>query len=576
MRARTSHTPGSDPGGGQTDLQEYRGAPDRCACDVPARPATSIRVNSMNMRGAKSNRDKRRATRPLITGNSAVPPGDIVLLQETVVSGDDRGKPLEPELAQQYADDMGPECRSYWTGHCGVLLSATMDAWSATPSCMLDGRLLLVKLTKDDTVVHVACIYAPAQPTPRNTFLSRLHQVLEDTVDCTRLVVGGDWNIVPDVHDLHNRMGGRVLPGEGTAMWEAMADSDALDLAELLGTRKPARSFGDLTWTSPLKNGLRIRRRLDWFAVSRGMLDDFDPDSIDTIPVWFSVPDRDADVAGTTTAGTDHATITAVFTPHASTPQPTSRLPSMSWYVAQRYPAESGFESAICTTVDNCYERIAAIYDSDKLTGKDVPAAQADETALRLFDKLHEDISMTYEAHRKLVNKLSKREAAAELKAMQDLYSRHTDPDGWGQVEEELQAAQDAVRDAVEREARRVSLDLAIEASHNHEHHRHVRNTQTGTNRQMNFTSQKVFSPAPDEHHLDNLHDVKLRRDLHDGPGWSPMQTSDDRPTSPVTDTDYGRHEAHAGKQPTILRGALLETTHPHRVPGHARGGDTS
>jgi exonuclease III len=163
----------------------------------------AVRITSMNMRGGKSSKRKRRAMRPLVCGNSVLPAADVVLLQETVLSGDDATGPMEPEMAQMYADDIAPECRSFWTGHCGIILSPAMDAYRAEAQSVLDGRLLLVELTRDTTKLHVACVYAPAAPKPRVLFLPRMQRVLEGHTDHARLIVGGDWNIVLRQHQPH-------------------------------------------------------------------------------------------------------------------------------------------------------------------------------------------------------------------------------------------------------------------------------------------------------------------------------------------------------------------------------------
>ena len=82
----------------------------------------------------------------------------------------------------------------------------------------------------------------------------------------------------------------------------AKARADVHQLTEVLGALVPtaARSFGDLTYCSPMQQpGVIRRRRLDWFAASSEMLQHVKPDSIRTIQPWVD--------------GVDHATIALSF-----------------------------------------------------------------------------------------------------------------------------------------------------------------------------------------------------------------------------------------------------------------------
>ena len=90
----------------------------------------------------------------------------------------------------------------------------------------------------------------------------------------------GDFNIVPDKTELnpagmttHDWLGGSNPCNEGAEQWAACADVH--QLTEVLGALVPtaARSFGDLTYCSPMQQpGAVRRRRLDWFRPSRRFL----------------------------------------------------------------------------------------------------------------------------------------------------------------------------------------------------------------------------------------------------------------------------------------------------------------
>lgn len=451
--------------------------------------------------------------RSLVCGASVLPAADIVLLQETIVSGDSAHVPMTPELAQEFADDTAPQCRSVWTGHCGIIFSPTMNAYDVEAHSLLDGRLIVAALTNAVCTTIIGCVYAPAQPTPRASFFSKMHHLLEQHDHLERLILAGDWNIAPNTADPHDFLGGRPMKnGGGHASWRAMADSSALNLVELLGARKPARDFGDLTWSGLGNDGRRIRRRLDWFAVSRSIVDDFDVNGITTIPVWFSVPNTNSDIDQARIPGTDHATITAVFRPtRQQRPNRPSRIPTMSWYTARRYPAESGFLDKVVTAVDECYHELST-------------TRRSDEQIQERFDELHNGIQSTYVVHSKTVKRLSHRETAVEVQAMRDLYAKHADPSEWSTIDHAMQTAQDSVRHAIEHAAREADLQTAVETSHNHAHHRHIRNAQSGPSKQTSFQSQRVYVPTPDEHNLENLYDAELRHRLQCGPGWTPAK----------------------------------------------------
>jgi hypothetical protein len=139
--------------GNQYNLTAYRGASDRLHADVPTRASPKCCIHSMNMRGGASSQRKRKALRPLVCGNSVLQPGDIVCIQETMLHGADVDKPMDSDRAQQYADDIAPQCRSFWTGHCGVVVSPSLDDFSVAACALLGGRLILLTLSRDDAVL---------------------------------------------------------------------------------------------------------------------------------------------------------------------------------------------------------------------------------------------------------------------------------------------------------------------------------------------------------------------------------------------------------------------------------------
>ena len=490
-------------------LTVYAGAPDRTAADVPEALPTSgqVTMHAMNCRGLHSSPTKRRQLRPLISRSPQIQTGHIVCLSETVLSGDLRSQELPAALAQQYADDIGPQCRSSWTGHCGILVGPALDSWDLTTSTALNGRAVVATLTEPDTgtVTTVVSIYAPVDKQERRRWLCDLHRLL---VGLDRVIIMGDWNFVPDTTSPYDRLGGGDPDNVGHSEWAAMSASDALDLTEVLSAlHDTERNFGDLTWRSPKGDG-RIMRRLDWMAASTDMLAAFE--LYLTTPPWFTKHGTD------NVPGTDHSTITATCRlACAPTEPPSARSRSIQWATARTRIDTSDFLSDMEDMIRAAETRSLGMSDAELLDYVDV---------------LHSDIGDLYGDHAKAVAVRHDHLVRRAKRTLDGLLAANSDPVEWAGVCEDILAAQDAVRLAVERDAKAEQLGRDRDVVYNARHQQRTRPTDNTT--QRTFAAQRVFRPSRDEHTLDNIADPELRRQLDEGPGWT---TPPDRPAADTT-----------------------------------------
>jgi hypothetical protein len=484
---------------GRNTLTVYDGAPDRAVADVPTSlPANgNVTISAMNCRGLQSSSAKRRQLRPLISRSNQVPMSHIVCLSETVLSGHLRDAELPAALAQEYADDIAPQCRSVWTGHCGVIIGPALAAWSMVAQEALGGRAIVVALTEPATlnVSTVVAVYAPVDRADRRRWVCDLHRLLVGTA---RLIIMGDWNFVPDVTTPYDRMGGGGANG-GSAEWAAMAAADELDLTEVLGGMTGAqRTFNDLTWRSN-KNGARggrTMRRLDWMAVTTALMSEV----VDytTTPPWFTK------IGSADTPGTDHSTITAVCRLTALPPEKPDRTLSISWATAQTNTRTSNF----LLDMEHLIRAVTA-----------ATSTASDETLVEAVDTLHADVYVLYEAHYKAVTIRQDQAARRAKQALSRLIARNPDPATWSAVCEEFLVAQDRVRQAVEREAATAQIGRERDDVYNPRGRNRSRPTQATESR--TFTAQKVVIPTADEHTLDNIADCDLHDRLAAGPGWT-------------------------------------------------------
>jgi len=65
---------------------------------------------------------------------------------------------------------------------------AILDKWEDT-----DGRLLLLNIQIDDTILTLVCIYAPNCKTARNAFFKKVSSILKE-YRTGILILGGDFN----------------------------------------------------------------------------------------------------------------------------------------------------------------------------------------------------------------------------------------------------------------------------------------------------------------------------------------------------------------------------------------------
>ncbi|GBG86432.1 hypothetical protein CBR_g41429 [Chara braunii] len=234
------------------DFEDGRQYPPRCQLWAPSnsrphpqpRMGSRLKVATWNIRGLvdENRRHKRARLKSWIHDNRA----HIILLQETKFNNE--------RLAEIGNWWSGPQI---WApaegtrGGTGILIHNSICKTISQADSDLLGRWSRVTLSIDSREWTFLSVYAPADHTTKTDFFNQLSHVIPDS---EFLVVGGDWNTVPN--EALDSSSPLSHPGESIALNELLAEKGLFDPYRLLHPDQR-----DYTWflsTTPV-----VSRRLD-------------------------------------------------------------------------------------------------------------------------------------------------------------------------------------------------------------------------------------------------------------------------------------------------------------------------
>ena len=142
-----------------------------------------------------------------------------------------------------------------------TMINTTTTTWDSPEedpvACRYGGRILVTRIRCRGVPMTIANIYAPAQVTPRLSWLIEANQFLSTLPPLSCDAIAGDWNEVTEARD---RRGRHVLNPQRSAL---------LDLVNTLGGDNPMADGWRLRNPSTIAYSFRENRNQRWREVSR-------------------------------------------------------------------------------------------------------------------------------------------------------------------------------------------------------------------------------------------------------------------------------------------------------------------
>ena len=211
-----------------------------------------IQIATFNVDGLRTNEKRNRIFQYFQDSQY-----DIVLLQETHVQHEDIKKWKE-EWKHYSIWNPG---NSNKTCGVGILINGKKRITVIDYKKDLSGRIINIKIQFKDQKIQIISIYAPAQPSLRETFFQNVrHAIFEDT----RIVIGGDFNMVECLNK--DRKGGTPSHTHKQGITQLQYLKHDFDLEDKWRTENEKQLT--YTWTSRKQN-VKIQSRLDRFYISK-------------------------------------------------------------------------------------------------------------------------------------------------------------------------------------------------------------------------------------------------------------------------------------------------------------------